>query len=60
MNNYEKITNSSREQFVEFFKKGCGRTCPCFDYCHAQTDDDCRKTIRDWLGKETYDDTGTG
>lgn len=56
MNNYEKIVNSSPEELVEFFRKGCGHTCPCFDYCHVTTDDDCRVTIRRYLDQEVPDD----
>jgi len=52
MNNYEKIVNSSPEEPVEFFRKGCGRNCPCFDYCHAKTDDDCWQMIRKYFNRE--------
>ena len=57
--NYEKLTKSTREQLVEFFRARCGNGCPCYEYCHVTTNDDCRETIGRWLDMEDPDDAGT-
>ena len=60
MTNYEKIKSMSIKKMVKFlysFEMPC-EVCPCNvdDYKCTGSNDNCKKTLKDWLKAESEED----
>ena len=45
------------EKLVIEIERSCADSCPCWDTCHAKSDEDCFAHIRSWLTSSACIDT---